>query len=82
MKVIGFGDMVTVILSNKNHFSFQDGPRIKGCMVEHCAQDVGDLWKFSVNNEKVFSINPNSSDFGGLELEKKKEEIESEDLPF
>jgi hypothetical protein len=77
------GDMVTVIMSNKNYFSFQVAPRITGCIIKHPPADVGDSWYFKVRDtEKEFSVNPNSSDFVGVELEKKAIEVENDDLPF
>jgi len=72
MRTINNNDIVTICLSHNNCFTFQSGPKIYGAKVLHCPSDTGDSWYFELQDRTLFSLNPCSKDFIGVETEKIK----------
>ena len=64
------GYIVTLNFTRNDLFSFQNSPRIEHCRILYTPRDVGDLWKFELEDRsQVFNLNPNCSCFVGIELE-------------
>jgi len=72
------GDRVWVHFSRNNIYKFQDSPSIEA-HINYTPQDVGDyLGFYAINSKDIFTVNPNCSEFIGMEL---IEEAETK-LPF
>jgi len=64
------GDVVTISMNRNDCFDFQTRPTIHGVKVVSVPSDTGDIWYFQ-KDAVTFAVNPMSSDFVGLVLEKK-----------
>jgi len=72
---IEINDIVVVCFLTSNLYSFQTAPKIFPCRLRHEPQNVGDNYKFLYEDNTPFTVNPNCSNFVGIELLKKEEKI-------
>ena len=71
MRTIGQGDKVYVVMAHNRVFSWQNAPSFEA-IVEYTPTAPGDTWHFDVDGKTII-INPQASDFVGLELIEKAE---------